>query len=285
MPDIVLYDRTGKAVTYPGADSLTTDTPEVGVKAKFTYGELAEGTEIEPDFSGGDQKVTVPEGYVVREATIKKPDNFIPEHLKKGEVIAGVEGTLIGEGVEKTVNADFSGGDQVIEPDPETLLSKVTVTKPENLIPENIPKDVVIAGVKGTKEDMEAGIIMGTLSGIHCSPNVLYIPESKFRSATGEFGVSYPNCSLIGSYAFYQAHSMNSAIFDNCTTIEGSAFYQCYNLAEISFPKCTTIGSNAFVYCSSLSEAVFPVCTSITGSAFKSCGIPTVDKYTRVLFL
>lgn len=51
--------------------------------------------------------------------------------------------------VEKTVDPDFSGGDFVVLPDTGTLLSKVTVEKPEALSPENIRKGKEIAGVTG----------------------------------------------------------------------------------------------------------------------------------------
>lgn len=51
--------------------------------------------------------------------------------------------------VEKTVDPDFSDGDFVVLPDTGTLLSKVTVEKPEALSPENIRKGKRIAGVTG----------------------------------------------------------------------------------------------------------------------------------------
>lgn len=51
--------------------------------------------------------------------------------------------------VEKTVSPDFSGGDMVVVPDANKVLSKVTVQKPENLVPSNIAKDVSIAGIVG----------------------------------------------------------------------------------------------------------------------------------------
>lgn len=48
---------------------------------------------------------------------------------------------------EKTVELSLADGDQTVEPDEGTLLSKVTITKPETLVPENIAKDVYIAGI------------------------------------------------------------------------------------------------------------------------------------------
>lgn len=51
---------------------------------------------------------------------------------------------------EKTVNLSMASGNQVITPDDGYALSKVTVTKPDTLIPDNIKKDVNIAGVVGS---------------------------------------------------------------------------------------------------------------------------------------
>lgn len=63
----------------------------------------------------------------------------------------GAEQTFIaGEAVEKTVNLDFSGGDMEVIPEDGTLYKKVTVPQPLTLVPENIAKDVNVAGVIGT---------------------------------------------------------------------------------------------------------------------------------------
>lgn len=53
---------------------------------------------------------------------------------------------------EKTVELALDSGDQVITPTSGKNISKVTITKPETLLPENIKKGVVIAGVTGTYE-------------------------------------------------------------------------------------------------------------------------------------
>lgn len=158
MPDIVLYDRVGAPVTYPGADSITVDTPTAGETAKFTYGELAEGVEVEPDFSGGDQKISVPEGYLVREATIKKPEKLTPENIRYGEFVAGVgPGKCLGDTESIEAELDFSGGDMAILPSADSkVISSVTIPVPENLTPKNIKRNVVVAGILGEFEDNRA---------------------------------------------------------------------------------------------------------------------------------
>lgn len=53
---------------------------------------------------------------------------------------------------EKTVELALSAGDQVVTSEAGKHLSKVTIMKPETLLPENIKKGIVIAGVTGTYE-------------------------------------------------------------------------------------------------------------------------------------
>ncbi len=59
---------------------------------------------------------------------------------------------LPGESQEKTVDADFSSGNMEVVPDDGKLLTAVTITKPANLIPDNIIEGVDIAGVVGTSK-------------------------------------------------------------------------------------------------------------------------------------
>lgn len=149
MPDIVLYDRTGAAVTYEGVEEIVTDTPDGEKTAKFSYGEVIDGVEISLSMAEGDQSVTVPEGYLVKEATIKKPETLLPENIKKNVVIANVTGTFAGEEKEKMVDLAMVDGDQVVEADEDTVMTKVTVRKPETLVPKNIVEGVDIGGVVG----------------------------------------------------------------------------------------------------------------------------------------
>lgn len=58
---------------------------------------------------------------------------------------------------EKTVDLDFSGGAMEVTPTAGKLLSKVGIPVPANLLPENIAKDVDIAGVVGTHEGGGSG--------------------------------------------------------------------------------------------------------------------------------
>lgn len=53
-------------------------------------------------------------------------------------------------GISTTVELDFSNGNQTVTPEDGKFFSKVTVLKPDTLIPENIAKDVDVAGIVGT---------------------------------------------------------------------------------------------------------------------------------------
>ena len=62
----------------------------------------------------------------------------------------GTKSFVAGNLVEKTVDLSMADGNMVIEAEEDTVLNKVTVLKPDTLIPENIAKDVEIGGVIGT---------------------------------------------------------------------------------------------------------------------------------------
>lgn len=62
--------------------------------------------------------------------------------------------------VETTVEPDFSGGDMEVTPGVGEVFGKVTVKKPETLLPENIAKDMTIAGVTGTFQGGASDIVL-----------------------------------------------------------------------------------------------------------------------------
>lgn len=151
--DIVLKDRNGNDVTYSGIETVTFDTPTEGVQATFTLGVEQTGKEVELDLAEGDQVVKADDGYLLKELTIKKPENLLPENIRNGETVGNVPGAFIGDTEEVIVDLSMADGDQVIVPSADgKVLSKVIITKPETLIPENVAKDVEIGGVVGAHE-------------------------------------------------------------------------------------------------------------------------------------
>lgn len=148
---IVLKDRNGEDVTYTGIKTVTFDTPTEGEQVTFTLGVEQTGKEVELALADGDQTVKADDGKLLKELTIKKPETLLPENIRSGMTVAGVVGEFIGDTEEATVALSMADGDQVIEPSAEgKVLSKVTITKPETLVPENIAAGVDIAGIIGT---------------------------------------------------------------------------------------------------------------------------------------
>nr|DAG63188.1 MAG TPA: tail protein [Caudoviricetes sp.] len=74
----------------------------------------------------------------------------ITAHDKSGAQITGTLEVPATE--ERMVELSMPSGNQVILPTSGKVMSKVTVQKPDTLLPENIKKDVVIGGVTGTLE-------------------------------------------------------------------------------------------------------------------------------------
>lgn len=92
--DIILYNRSGVAVTYEDIVTLTTDTPTAGQVETFTHGVLLEDVEVNLNFSEGDQIVSLEKGFLLKDATIKKPEDLIPENILADKNVAGVIGSL-----------------------------------------------------------------------------------------------------------------------------------------------------------------------------------------------
>lgn len=152
----IVRDRNGGLVEYYGKSTVSFDATDGGI-VTFTKGVAVENVPILLDFSAGDQSVRVDDGYLVKSAVIEKPVDLVAENIRRGKVIANIEGDFIGDTEEITVDGDndlnFAGGDGdfVVEPSSEEkVISKVTISKPSELIPDNIAKGVIIAGVEGT---------------------------------------------------------------------------------------------------------------------------------------
>lgn len=200
---------TVKIKGYSGAEHTYENVPKVWLAAPestaenpvlvpFTYGEALDNVEVVPDFSGGNQKVIMPTGFMARSAVVKKPAELVPGNIKAGETVAGITGEYEGEAPEteeKTVAADFSGGDMVLEPTAGKYLSKATVEKPEALIPENIAEGVNIAGiigalVGGSEVKIAIGIFAGSSTpqtvnhGLGVVPDIVIV-NSPNGTATG----------------------------------------------------------------------------------------------------
>lgn len=179
---------------------------------------------------------------------------------------------------ERTVDLNFASGgdvaDMEITPSSEgRVMSKVTVKKPETLIPENIAKDVDIGGVVGTHEGGGTDYsdlfnkTLSTATGL----TAMTIPSSAFISCFNLQSVSFPVCERVCNQAFRYCSSLESVSFPACKSIDGYAFNCCSNLKTISFPACTTLNGYTFLSCYNLQEASFPVCANVSVQDFAYC--------------
>lgn len=91
MPDIVLKDRNGNDITYPGINSIKVRTTN-GDKRTFVHGEMVEKT-VAPDFSEGDVEIKAAENTFISKVTIEKPEDLSPENIREGKEIGGVTGS------------------------------------------------------------------------------------------------------------------------------------------------------------------------------------------------
>ena len=135
---------------------------------------------------------------------------------------------------------------------------KVTIANAENLIPDNIKKDVQIADVIGTLES-GGGDDTALIGLIQRDMTEIVIPD----------GVT-----SIGSDAFsYCSKLTDVTISNSITSIGSSAFSHCSSLTSITIPNSvTSIGNDAFWNCSSLTSITIPnSITRIGGGVFWNC--------------
>lgn len=159
---------------------------------------------------------------------------------------------------ERTVELSMPSGNQVILPTSSKGMRKVTIQKPDTLLPENIKKDVVIGGVTGALEAPPTG------------PYIEYTSIDSFgRVFTAKF-----RGTIVPEYAFaYLAELTSVDMPDNVIAIGDNGFYRCPKLSLTSLPSgITSLGDYAFADCSMLTLTSLPSgITSIGQYAFNNC--------------
>lgn len=150
MPNIKLKGQTGEVLTYEDVERVYFDSADQdGEVVYYTHGQ-AVSKAVEPNFASGDMNVPIADGELVTELTIEKPETLVAENIANGVEVAGVKGSFIGDTEEKTVDLSMAEGGQIITPSATgKVLSKVVVTKPGTMMPENIKAGVDIGGVVG----------------------------------------------------------------------------------------------------------------------------------------
>lgn len=192
MADIILKDFNAIEQTYEGVEKVKFNTADGGTQV-FSAGEAVDDVEISLDFKNGDQRVSAPEGSLVKSAIIRKPEELVPQNIAKGRTIAGIEGDYEGEAIENIeITLDFRNGDQTVNAQGK-LIKSATILKPADLLPENIVKDKEIAGIKGIYEvaPTETESLTITENGTYTAPEgkayspiIVDVPETEIEPLT-----------------------------------------------------------------------------------------------------
>ena len=187
MPDVKLKGYSGVDKTYSDVPKIWVEAPESTeenlILVPFTYGETLDAVEIIPDFSAGDMQITVPEGYLVRSAVVKRPETLVPENIAKGVDIAGIIGTLVAGG-----NVKFSCGSFV-------------ANASNHKIDHNLDAypDIIVAYTLGS-------VTNGTLGFISLRSGVCTLMGTNIGGIYFKTG-SYGNTTTTGTGAWYDKKS------------------------------------------------------------------------------
>lgn len=211
-----------------------------------------------------------------------------------------------GEPVETTIDLDFSAGDLMeVTPDQGQLFNKVDIPKPANLLPENIAKDVTIAGVTGTSEggggsDFTNELVPYALHEFDIENNEVRIPYIFFNKQYSDTGVHNYVVNIpdtIGKFNVavdFQGIANNCRIFyfnnnrtfvNNITSITfganvlavngnmANAFRYCVNLnSPINIPRNATTLYSAFTGCSNFNQPLtIPNTVTNVSGMFSDC--------------
>ena len=186
----------------------------------------------------------------------------------------------------------------------EDLAVTLTDNDINNIVAENIKKDISILGVTGTFEGgitpsgkieitnteeinvtnyATAQVVDSNLSAENIKEGVSILGKvGTFKGGgdtTQEDGLitrtltSYSNDRItkIGKYAFSYCSNLTNVSLPNVTSIGDNAFDNCSNLETVNFPQATSIMSYAFNKCSNLTNVSLPNVTSIRSYAFGYC--------------
>lgn len=137
---------------------------------------------------------------------------------------------------ERTVELSMPSGNQVILPTSSKGMRKVTIQKPDTMLPENIKKDVVIGGVTGALE---------------APPTGPYIEYTSLDSSSGRVFTAKFRGTVVPEYAFAYLSELTSVDMpDNVIAIGDNGFYRCPKLQLASLPPgITSLGDFAFSDC------------------------------------
>lgn len=151
-----------------------------------------------------------------------------------------------GQAVSKTVTPDFSGGDMsVLIPEGE-LVNQLTITRPADLIPENIPEGKYIAGVGPGTFAGGGGDSGGNALVEYINSEATEIGTAAYCGMNNLRSVHFAKVTTMGPRAFANCAELEKADFDIVTSISGFVFMSCSKLVAVIFRSKSVVAFNGF---------------------------------------
>ncbi|MDD7537783.1 MAG: leucine-rich repeat domain-containing protein [Oscillospiraceae bacterium] len=197
--------------------------------------------------------------------------NLLPENIKSGISIFGIQGSLVGGGAkEPYIEETYDADGKLID------VNLVGYTTIRNNAFQNCIK-LTLTSLPGSITSIEANAFQNCASlaltslpgGLTSIGNYAFYRCSKLALVSLPSGVT-----SIGNYAFTNCAKITlTSLPSGLKRIEASTFDGCTNLALTSLPSgITNIGANAFYKCTGLTSITFKgKPSSIASSAFNGC--------------
>lgn len=169
----------------------------------------------------------------------------------------------------RTIDLDMSSGNQTIKANSDKVMSSVTITKPDTMVPENIKKDVNIGGVVGTLTvpaiQPSKSLTITSNGTVSVTPDA---PYDAFKKVDVTVDVVDGNLKAV-----IERTAPNPVLPDDLTSIGYSAFSGYTNLALTSLPSgITSMSDYAFNNCPKLALTRLPHgVTNIGYGVFNNC--------------
>ena len=196
--------------------------------------------------------------YLTGVQTIKGDANLIPENIKKGVSIFGVEGTVEVSAPED-LEAVLAEQESLISTLQETLRGKAagegggTDTRFADLVTDNLTSvnDDSITIVRANAFYGATALKTVTL------PNVTKIGTNSFRECDSLESVDLPKVDAdIPTYAFQNSTALKHVNIPLVTRLQNRAFSGCSGLEKLDLGQITTVGNYVFTDCASLTALI-----------------------------
>jgi hypothetical protein len=190
---------------------------------------------------------------------VEHPTDRVRLMMSDGNQQEFVNADSIAVPVPVNVELDFSNGDMEVVPENGKVFSKVIVTQPETLVPENIVKDVEIGGVVGTFAGGGAVYAHGSFAatgtsatithGLGCVPDLVVVSKTsnvsgaKDRELYSAMGISERFASLIAVTSYKQ----RCWIYKNNVTNKAMPSYSSYPISQAGDEPISSATETSFV--------------------------------------